>query len=297
MADISARECPRPAIILAAALALCACSPTAGLVVGQRPVPAAKADAEAHQDRSSGDIIRPGTVESGVEYSLSGNSIKGAAVYEVLNDAYVEQVRPARKGMVKNRPSEIFQSDGIYAQVSNGTRLYGSYRVQGDAVCVKGDGIESRCRHVVPKANGTYSFVDVSSRLETHIIIKPRRDVDSWDPSTKVIDYQGMKYVKVSGEDVKRALFWRELSYVPRSLLSTRYLSERFFENNLYRLTRQESPYISGKWQVIEDMVCVQEAGKIDLCRYLYTNNDWTLVLLVESSGDRRHYALRPARR
>jgi hypothetical protein len=233
-----------------------------------------------------------------VEKAGVGKPLKGAALYAALNDAYVEPVRSAGQANDSNWPGEIFQSDGYYVRVLNGTRRYGGYQFDGDILCVEGDEIERSCRYLVQSPDRTYSFVDISSRLETRVVIKPRRAVDIWDSSTKVIDYKGVRYVKVLGDDIKLGLFWRKLSYVPGSLLSIRYLTETFFENDTYIASRQETPFITGKWNVKQDKICVQEAGKINFsCRYLYVNSDWTLVLLVEDSGDRRHYALRPARR
>ncbi|HYI41134.1 MAG TPA: hypothetical protein VE053_12535 [Allosphingosinicella sp.] len=291
VADISTSECPRPAIILAAALALCACSPTAGQAVGQRPAPTAAA-----HERSSEDRAHPSAGETGAKEKLSGKPLKGGALFAALNDAYVEPVRPAGHANVKNWPGEIFQSDGYYAQVSNGTRRYGSYQVNGDVLCIEGDDIKRSCRHLVHNLDSTYSFIDLSNRLTTRVTIRSRHAVNSWlvdGQSPAYIDYAGQRYIKLNADAIFPTLFDHKLSHVPGSLLSLRYFTESFHIGKVYIMSMQETPSIGGTWNVANDSVCVVRLGDSKLlCRQVYINNNKTQVLLVEETGDRRHYAL-----
>lgn len=298
LADVSTGERRRFAILFAAALTFGACAPTSGQVGGQSPGRTAQASAPAHRDQSSANAMRPGAAEAGMENKTGGNSIKGGALYVLLNDAYVEPVRSTGTAMGNNWSGEIFQSDGIYAQVSGRTRLYGSYHVQGDAVCVKGDGIKQRCRLVISNADGTYSLIDVSTGSSVLVTTKPRHSFNNWLIAGKPpnsIHYKGQRYIKLDGSGVLSTLRNRMLSHVPGSLLSMKYLTEHFSES-YYLMTAHDSLHNYGTWSVVEDMVCVRASVKlVSVCRNVYLSKDKVHVLMVEKSGDRRHYALGPA--
>jgi hypothetical protein len=168
-------------------------------------------------------------------------------------------------------------------------------------LCVEGYRIERRCRYVIPNADRTYSVVDVANGLKAVVTIKSRLTTNNWLVNGKpaqVIDYGGAKYHKLSGPDIQSALYNKKLSYVSRSVLSVSNLSESFFESEMYIMRRPEAPFIYGTWNVVGDMVCVQETkGSKSLCRHVYLDNNKRYVLLVERSGDRRHYTLSTASR
>jgi hypothetical protein len=99
--------------------------------------------------------------------------LEQGALRALLTDAYVERVRPPDETIVSNWPGEIFQGDGIYVRLLNRSRLYGTYEIRGNSVCVEGKQIKRRCRHVLENTNDTYSLVDTNGKAEVVVNVRP----------------------------------------------------------------------------------------------------------------------------
>ena len=108
-----------------------------------------------------------------------------------------------------------------------------------------------------------------------------------------IIEYQGLRYVRLPGSDIPSLLLGHDLVNVAGSHLSPRYLTETFLANNAYLLARQEPPIIHGEWYVRNDSICVLQLGNSSAsCRKVFLNRRRMLVLLLDAAGHRSHHAL-----
>jgi hypothetical protein len=62
--------------------------------------------------------------------------------------------------MMSHPPGEIFRSDGVYMEIRNRTTVDGTFRIEGNSVCVEGGDIERLCRRVIVLENNTYLLVN-----------------------------------------------------------------------------------------------------------------------------------------
>ena len=113
-------------------------------------------------------------LESGAVNESRERPLEADALRALLSGVYATAVQFA--GVISSHPpSEIFRPDGTYVRIPNRSRVYGTFDVRGDVVCVRGDGIPELCRQVLPHRDGTYTFIDQSSGSRTRVTITPHR--------------------------------------------------------------------------------------------------------------------------
>jgi hypothetical protein len=114
-----------------------------------------------------------GSTSSGVA-SDRGRPLRAAQLRALLSDVNVAPVQT--EGVNISHPTEeIFSADGTYVQIPNRARLYGTFTIQGNAVCVEGDGFDRLCRQVIPRGGQTYSFVNVDDSSMILVTVTRRR--------------------------------------------------------------------------------------------------------------------------
>lgn len=106
--------------------------------------------------------VRAPSAEMRLATGAEQRPLEADALRTLFSGAYVTPVQAADI-IIDHPPGEIFRSDGVYQRIVGRTRLYGTFDVRGNLVCVQGDGFRQQCRQVIPLGNDRYSLVDVSN--------------------------------------------------------------------------------------------------------------------------------------
>jgi hypothetical protein len=124
--------------------------------------------------RHQGRLLMANADAEGDVLELIPEFLKDDALRTLFSDAYVTPVQ--YPDVIRSHPpGEIFMSDGSYIRVGNRTRMYGTFNVRGNLVCVQGDGFRQQCRQVESMGNGTYSLTDISNRSSVQVTITPHK--------------------------------------------------------------------------------------------------------------------------
>lgn len=100
--------------------------------------------------------------------------LKTDALRTLLSNANVNPVQPP--GIITSHlPGEVFRADGLYVRIVGRTRVYGTFNIQEDSVCVQGDGFERQCRQFFVRGDGTYTLLDVAKGTTKLVNITPHR--------------------------------------------------------------------------------------------------------------------------
>lgn len=121
----------------------------------------------------TGEVGRQGSAAAAQASATVRQPLQKEALRALLSNAYVEPVRPADGSIVSNWPGEVFKSDGIYVRLRNRSRLFGTYEIKGNSVCVRGKQIKRQCRRVIQNVKNTYSSVDTDDAAQVVVSIRP----------------------------------------------------------------------------------------------------------------------------
>jgi len=105
-----------------------------------------------------------GTTSHGLAASLDGEALR--ALFSSGCNTYLEPIR-AGDVVVSHPPHELFRPNGTYSRRTGRFGPDGWYAIEGDRLCVTGDGIPKQCRKVVPQGGETYLLIDVSNNSQT----------------------------------------------------------------------------------------------------------------------------------
>jgi hypothetical protein len=94
--------------------------------------------------------------------------LNGEALRRLFLNGYNTYLAPVRPGeVITDHPSsELFRPNGTYSRRTGRFGPDGWYAIEGDRLCVTGDGIPKQCRKVVPQGGKTYLLIDVSDNSQ-----------------------------------------------------------------------------------------------------------------------------------
>lgn len=100
--------------------------------------------------------------------------LKTDALQTLLSNVNINRVQPP--GIITSHlPGEIFRADGLYVRIVGRTRIYGTFNLQDDLVCIQGDGFQRQCRQLFARRDGTYTLLDIAKGTTTLVNITPHR--------------------------------------------------------------------------------------------------------------------------
>jgi len=100
--------------------------------------------------------------------SETGRTLDGEALRRLFSNGfntYLAPVQPS-EGVAFHRRSELFRPNGTYHRSLGRIGLEGWYAIEGDRLCVTGDGIPKQCRKVAPQGGKIYLLIDVSDNSQ-----------------------------------------------------------------------------------------------------------------------------------
>jgi len=94
--------------------------------------------------------------------------LNGEALRRIfLNGSNTYLSAPRNPDVIVDHPSvELFRPNGTYSRRIGRFGPDGWYAIEGDRLCVSGDGIPKQCRKVVPQGGNLYLLVDVADGSE-----------------------------------------------------------------------------------------------------------------------------------
>jgi hypothetical protein len=86
---------------------------------------------------------------------------------------YNTYLKPIRftKIVIDHPPHELFRPNGAYARSTGRTALEGTYVVEGNHLCVMGNGIPQQCRKVIWRGGMTYLLIDASDGSDALMVL------------------------------------------------------------------------------------------------------------------------------
>ena len=85
-----------------------------------------------------------------------------SAAPHLLNGYNTYLAAPRSPDLIVDHPrGELFRPNGTYHRSLGRTGLEGWYAIEGDWLCVAGDGIPKQCRKLIPQGGNSYLLVDV----------------------------------------------------------------------------------------------------------------------------------------
>lgn len=127
----------------------------------------------AGNDRPARISIRS---ESGIVTAPMNESasrpVEGDALRALLRDVFVARPRLS-DGVITSPSGEVFRYNGVYESIDGRRRLEGVYSIDGNAVCVHGQGFVRQCRRVLALPGGVYAFVDTEDGSSTTMTVSP----------------------------------------------------------------------------------------------------------------------------
>ena len=96
--------------------------------------------------------------------SESERPLDGEALRRLFSNGYNTYLAPVRSGevVIDHPPHELFRPNGTYSRRTGRFGPDGWYAIEGDRLCVTGEGIPKQCRKVIPQEGKFYLLIDVS---------------------------------------------------------------------------------------------------------------------------------------
>ena len=90
--------------------------------------------------------------------------LDNAALRRLFVSGYYTYLTPVRSGevIIDHPPGELFRPNGTYQRILGRTGLEGWYAIEGNGLCVWGEGLTKQCRMVIPLGGKVYLLVDVA---------------------------------------------------------------------------------------------------------------------------------------
>lgn len=90
--------------------------------------------------------------------------LDGEALRGIFSNGYNTYLAAPRSGdVIVDHPShELFRPNGSYSRRVGRFGPEGRYAIEGDRLCVSGDGIAKQCRKLFPQGGSLYLLVDVA---------------------------------------------------------------------------------------------------------------------------------------
>ena len=90
-------------------------------------------------------------------------------------NTYLTAPRSPDDVIVSHPSSEMFRPNGTYTRRTGRFGPEGWYAIEGDRLCVSGDGIPKQCRKLIPQRGNLYLVIDVADGSRTVIELSQRK--------------------------------------------------------------------------------------------------------------------------
>lgn len=96
--------------------------------------------------------------------SSESRALDGTELRRLFLNGYNTYLAPVRASDVNvgHLPHELFRPNGTYSRRTGRFGPDGSYAIEGNLICVTGEGIPKQCRKVIPQDGKAYLLIDVS---------------------------------------------------------------------------------------------------------------------------------------
>lgn len=113
-------------------------------------------------------LLSSGCATASAPSAAMSSPLDGRGLSLLFLNGYNTYFAPVRSGeVVIDHPAhELFRPNGTYSRRTGRFGRDGWYAIEGDQLCVTGDGIPKQCRKVVPKGGEIYLLIDVSNNSQ-----------------------------------------------------------------------------------------------------------------------------------